>query len=170
MAAGALLVASASLQPSPASSQGPTPTPTPSPTVSPSPSPTPTPTPSPTPTPAPAPTPTPTPDLTPPLVTATALTRMRSSLIGQGLKVQVSLSEPGSVSVFIRDGRQQQLSKASSGLASMPQGGSRIVTAKLTPAAKVRARRTAKLRWTVEVLAYDGRGNATTRRLPFRLG
>lgn len=182
-AAGALLIAGAGLHAAPAASQLPTPTPTPEPAATPTPTPTPaaTPTPAPAaPAPAPAapaapianaaPTPTPAPDLSPPTLDATILTRMRSSLTTQGLTLQVHLSEPGSVSAIIRDGRQQQISKASSGRASMPQGGSRIMTVKLTPAGKARARRTAKVRWTVEVLAYDGRGNATTKRLPFKLG
>lgn len=136
----AIAVAGAGLAPSPAASQVPSPTPTPS-----------------------------EPDLTPPVVTATTLTRLRSSLVAKGMKVQVTLNEPGSVSVVVRQG-SRQLSRATSGLASMPQGGTQVVTTKLTPAGKARARRTAKIRWTVEVLAYDARGNHTTVRLPFKLG
>ncbi len=159
---------------------GPTPTPTPSPSptpsVSPSPTPTPTPaaTPDPTPPAAPAPTqaPAPTaaaPDFIAPQLTATPLTRMRSSLVNRGLKVIVAIDEPGSVSVAVKDGTRQ-LSRATSGLASLPQGGSRVVTVQLTGAGKARARRTPKIRWTVEVQAYDGRGNQAVRRVPFTLG
>jgi hypothetical protein len=144
----------------------------------PAPSPTPTPTPSPTTTPvppsaaAPAPTPVPSvaPDLTPPVVQLAVLTKIRKSLVEGGLKVTVTLNEPGSVAVIVWDLRKRQLSKPTSGLASLPTGGAKTLSVQLTPATKARVRRGGRLRWSVQVIAYDGRGNVRTVRAPFSHG
>lgn len=95
---------------------------------------------------------------------------MRSSLVRNGLKITVTLNEPGSISATLMDPRRRELSRPTSGLASMPLGGTHLLTLRLTPAGKARARRTKRIRWVVQVLATDGRGNQTTKRVQFKLG
>lgn len=143
----------------------------------PNPTPTPAPTATPTPTPAPAatatplpPTPPRIPDVTPPTVTLAVLTRKRRTLLSSGLTVTVGINEPGSVAVRILDARKRQLSRATSGLVSLPNGGTATLTVKLTAKAKARIRLGGPLRWTVEALAADATGNQRTAVTEYKLG
>lgn len=114
----------------------------------------------------PAPTPT---DVTPPVVNVTVLTKMRSSVLRKGIAANITLNEPGSVTFDILDAHLQQINKESDrSIASLPNGGSIVLTSLLTPSAKAKARH-GKVRWTLEIIGTDGVGNNRVVHVPFRL-
>lgn len=108
-------------------------------------------------------------DQTPPVVTVAVLTGMRSSLVRKGLQATVTIDEPGSIVVTIFDASHRQVSKSASGTASVPNGGPTTLAVALTPGTRVKVRRGAKVRWTIQTTATDAYGNTRTVKTPYRV-
>lgn len=109
-------------------------------------------------------------DHTPPVVSMQLLSKARKSLRFDGVRTTVTLSEPGTFSVVVRDPRGRQISAGDTGIASVPNGGAATVAVRLTQGAKTKLRRNKKVRWTVVVTALDGVGNRAKRSAKLWVG
>ncbi len=110
------------------------------------------------------------PDRIKPIVSLKIVPRPKAKLLSSGIRVRVTMNEPGGVSSVVRDGRGVQLSRNVTGTGFVREAGAVSIFIKLTARANQRIRSNPRIRWTVAVTAVDTAGNQTVATIPFRLG
>ncbi len=105
-----------------------------------------------------------------PAVTLKVIPRTRAKVLSSGIRVRVTMNEPGGVSSAVRDGRGVQLSRNVTGTGFLREAGSTSVFIKLTARANARIRSNPRVRWIIAVTAVDTAGNEAVATIPFRLG
>jgi hypothetical protein len=100
-------------------------------------------------------------DHQPPGVSVALAPFSRTSLRHFGVQVTVTVNEPGSLNVIVRDPHRREISAPGGAVASMPEGGSTTVAVLLSQGAKAKLRRGRAIRWSVVSTATDGVGNRT---------